>query len=101
MQAHEGEVRSQAKKRLTALLKAAAGGVVIAAVTVATPNVNASVVTPAEKPALEERVQQVRDRNAGDVAKTTDTLEEDHHHHWGNHWDNWHNWNNWHNWHNW
>jgi hypothetical protein len=103
MQAHEGEIRSRAKKRLAALLQAAVGGVIVAAATLSAPSSEASVTTETQKPALEDRIKEVRDQQAKDLPNPADGFcAEDHHdHHWGNHWDNWHKWTNWHNWHNW
>jgi hypothetical protein len=103
MQPDEGEIRSQARKRLAAMLQAAVGGVIVAAATLSTPSPEASATPATQKPALEERVKEVRDRKAKDLPNPADGSCDDdrHHHHWGNHWDKWHNWNNWHNWHNW
>jgi hypothetical protein len=94
------EIRSQGKKRLHHLLKAAVGGLVFAAATLVTPAADASP-TPTAPPTLTDRVQEMR-KQLGATGHVGSPAEEmlASFNNWGNHWHDWHDWHNWGNWHN-
>jgi hypothetical protein len=102
MQDDANGIRAGIKKKLADLLQATAGGVVVAAATLATPAVEASTSVAKPNTALENRVNELRKQAAlpstveGDNSQSFVAFNN-----WGNHWNNWNNgWHNWHNWHN-
>jgi hypothetical protein len=93
----QGEVRAQAKKRLSAMLKAAVGGLVVAAATLVTP-APASASPAAQQTSLAERVQELRKQALATDGQNAAEEMLVAFNNWGNHWNNWNNWHNWHNW---
>jgi hypothetical protein len=84
------------KQRLRALLGAGVGSLVLATASLAPPAAEASLATNAQRPALADRVREMREQLQGTLERQgakeqgKDLLA----------WGNWGNWGNWHNWHN-
>jgi hypothetical protein len=97
--------RSELLNHLQNLMKASVGGMVVASATVATAPAEASnsVKAHENKPAITERIQEIRKQIAttaldAEMPETGPLLAWGNWHNWRNGWGNgWHNWGNWHN----